>query len=120
MPHRSPAPRRPASAGRQSRPELEHESKATLAEIAAAVDSREAQDGNATVIAVRKILQDAKVPAAVGRASGAGFTCGLRLTCARCDFQVCGNPQHAEYNADPHAKMARHRNEAHGDGAAHV
>lgn len=41
------------------------------------------------------------------------FTCGLHITCARCGFEVCGNPEHQEFNADPHAHMAWHKATAH-------
>lgn len=45
------------------RPEHEGDSKSTLSLVAAAIDSSEALDANATLNAVRKILHDAGVPA---------------------------------------------------------
>lgn len=51
------------------------------------------------------------------------FTCGLRISCARCSYSICANPGHDEYcgdGTDPHAAMDAHRLSVHPmDGESH-
>jgi hypothetical protein len=41
------------------------------------------------------------------------FTCGLLITCARCSYQACANPEHDDFQVDPHHAMAQHLLNAH-------
>jgi len=43
------------------------------------------------------------------------FECGIHISCSRCEFEVCANEAHPQYDPDPFVAAHVHKVEVHGD-----